>query len=302
MRLGLAALLAFRALDAMDRYEAAETHMGTLFRVVAWADSPPPMRDVFARARDLDGKLSDYQPESELNRLCRSGEAVVSEDLWTVLETAQRISQETDGAFDVTAGPVVRLWREARKTGRLPSDEEVRRARSRTGWRKIRLDARSRGVKLERAGMQLDLGGIAKGYAADEMLRLLTARGFGRALVAAGGDIAAGDPPPGRAGWSVAVFGETVTIARRAISTSGDSEQFVESGGRRYSHIVDPKRGSGLTNRVSVSVEAPAGILADAYATAFSVMGEKEARRFAAAKTGIKIRISFPREGPQNAP
>lgn len=298
----LLALLAVRLLCAMERYEAAETHMGTLFRVVVWADSPPPVREAFARARELDASLSDYRPESELNRLCRAGQAEVDADLWAVLETAQRISRETGGAFDVTAGPVVRLWREARGSGRLPTSGELRRARSLTGWRKLRLDPRLRRVKLARPGMQLDLGGIAKGYAAGEMLRLLSSRGFPRALVAAGGDIVAGDPPPGRAGWNVEVFGETIVLTHRAISTSGDTEQFLESGGKRYSHIVDPKRGSGLTSRIGVSVEAPSGILADAYATALSVMGAEKARRFAAAKPEIKVRISLAGERLHRAP
>lgn len=302
MKALLAALLLARAMCAMERYEAAETHMGTLFRVVVWADSAPPMREVFERARELDNMLSDYLPDSELNRLCRAGEAVVSADLWTVLETSRRISRETAGAFDVTLGPVIGLWREARKTGRMPSPQDSRRARSLTGWRKPRLDPRTRRAKLGQAGMQLDLGGIAKGYAADEMLHLLTSRGFNHALVAAGGDIAVGDPPPGRSGWSVEVFGESIVIARRAVSTSGDAEQFLESGGRRYSHIVDPKRGIGLTNRTSVSVEAPSGILADAYATALSVMGEKKARRFAAAHPEITVRISLSGKRLQNAP
>lgn len=274
-----------------ERYEAAETHMGTLFRLVVWAESPPPFREAFARVREIDEALSDYKPESELNRLCRTRDAIAGPDLWTVLVTARRVSEETSGAFDMTIGPVVQLWRQARRRGELPDPAAVRRARSLTGWRKIRLDPKIRRVRLTRPGIQLDPGGIAKGYAADEMLRLLASRGFPRALAAAGGDIVTGDPPPGRPGWAVAAGLRTITMAHRAVSTSGDTEQFIEIGGKRYSHIVDPRTGSGLTNRIQVSVEAGTGVLADAYSTAFSVMGEQRARRFAAAHPEITVRI-----------
>jgi thiamine biosynthesis lipoprotein len=276
----------------LEKYEAAGTHMGTLIRVIVWGEKPPPLREAFDRARSLDEALSDYRFDSELNRLCRAGAGAVSEDLWAVLEVAQRVSRQTDGAFDVTIGPAVHLWRESRRLGELPSAAEVRKARSLTGWRNLRLDAKSRQVRLARAGMQLDLGGIAKGYAADEMLRLLESRGFPRALIAAGGDIAAGDPPPGRAGWTVATITGKVEIARGAVSTSGDAEQFIEIGGRRYAHILDPKTGLGLTSRIAVSVQAGSGVLADAYATALAAMGEKSARRFAASHPELTVRIS----------
>lgn len=276
--------------------------MGTLFRLVVWAESPPPFQDAFRRVREIERALSDYDPDSELNRLCRAGGGAAGHDLWTVLETAQRISRETDGAFDITMGPVVRLWRQSRRLGRLPDRASLRKARSLTGWRKVRLDPATRRVKLARAGMQLDAGGIAKGYAADEMIRLLASRGFPRALAAAGGDIATGSAPPGRPGWTVSAGRDTVVLANRAISTSGSTEQFVEIGGKRYSHIVDPKTGAGLTHRLLVSVEAASGIFADAYATAFSVMGESRARRFAAARPAISVRLSLSGERLEDAP
>lgn len=251
--------------------------MGTMFRVVFYTEGAESARNAmaaaFARARELDDRLSDYKPGSELNRLCRAGRAAVGEDLFTVLWVAQRVSQESNGAFDVTVGPVVQLWREARKRGVLPSDGDRRNALAKVGWHHVRLKPVNREVVLGKRGMQLDLGGIAKGYAGDEMLRVLRDLGVQRALVAAGGDIVAGDPPPGAKGWRVGVRGGVLDLANGAVSTSGDSEQFVEIAGTSYSHIVDPRTGLALVGSIQVSVTAPTGIVADAWATALRVKG-----------------------------
>src|SRR5262249_14068168 len=129
----------------------------------------------------------------------------VSSELFTVLTKAQEVSKKSDGAFDVTVGPVVRLWRLARRTGRMPDVEEVAKARTLVGYRNVRLDAAAKTVQLLKPGMPLDLGGIAKGYSADEALTVLKEHGINSALVAAGGDIAVSGPPPGKEGWDVAI-------------------------------------------------------------------------------------------------
>ncbi len=280
--------------ETLERFEAGETCMGTMFRIVSYAAGPGVARAAamaaFARARELDGRLSDYKPDSELNRLCASGRAIVSADLFAVLEAAVRVSQETRGAFDVTVGPLVRLWRESRRTGSLPAPDVLLRARRSTGWRRVRLDRAKREVVLRGSGMRLDLGGIAKGYAADEMLRVLRESGLPRSLAAAGGDIAVGAAPPGREGWTVqAAGGGRVAIVDSGISTSGDSEQFVEIGGRRYSHIVDPRTGLGSTQSREVSVVAGRAMFSDAYATALCAMTEDEARRFASSRPDLRV-------------
>jgi thiamine biosynthesis lipoprotein len=253
--------------------------MGTLFRVVIYAGGTEAadraMRASFAKARELDEALSDYKPDSELNRLCRAGRMVASPDLFAVLEAAQRVSRDSRGAFDVTVGPLVDLWRQARLRGVLPEAAARREAMGRVGWRMVQLNRSTREVALRRAGMRIDLGGIGKGYAADEMLRTLRALGIDRALVAAGGDVVAGDPPPGRTGWSVKAGDQVLELANRAVSTSGDAEQFVEIGGVRYSHIVDPRTGLGLVGARQVSVVERSGMLADAWATARAVMGSR---------------------------
>jgi thiamine biosynthesis lipoprotein len=247
--------------------------MGTLVRITIYAPDASPIAAAFARIRELDQKLSDYKPDSELNQVCRTAHdrpVRVSDDLWRVLIAAQKLSHQTDGAFDVTVGPVTHLWRQ----GNLPDRETL----ARCGWRNLIL--KDHAVFLKVAGMQLDLGAIAKGYAADQALAVLRARGVRQALIAVGGDIVVGDSPPGKPGWTVAIgdTGEKLILHNAAISTSGDSEQSLQIDGVRYSHIIDPKTGLGLLHSPTVTVVARRGLDADPLATAISLLGEPRGR------------------------
>jgi thiamine biosynthesis lipoprotein len=257
-----------------ERFESVEPHMGTLVRITIYSRDASPMRAAFDRIAALDDELSDYKPESELNRLCRThGQPVkVSEDLFRVLEASERLSALTDGAFDVTVGPVTHLWR----LGKIADAETM----ARVGWWNMVLDKRHRTVELKLAGMQLDLGAIAKGYAADEGLKTLRGLGVKSALIAVSGDIAASDAPPGTKGWRVGLepAGEEIVLRDAAVSTSGDTEQSREIGGVRYSHIIDPKTGLGLRTTIAVTVVARRGLDADPIATAVSVMGSERGR------------------------
>jgi FAD:protein FMN transferase len=283
------------AAPALVRVERSEPHMGTTFRVVLYAASEEhgeaAARAAFSRIAELDNILSDYKPSSELSRITREaiGRPVrVSMDLFAVLEAAQVAAERSDGAFDITVGPLTDLWRRARRQVELPSRDELARAREVTGFRLLTIDRRARTVTVARAGMRLDAGGIAKGYAADQALGVLNANGVARALVAAGGDLALGEPPPGRRGWEVVLAGleldrgapgSPLTLAGRGVSTSGDAEQWVEIGGVRYSHIVDPRTGMALTGHSSVSVIAADATSSDMLATAVSVLGPVEGMR-----------------------
>ncbi|MGH9627060.1 MAG: FAD:protein FMN transferase, partial [Bryobacteraceae bacterium] len=183
--------LGARAEDrSLERFHAAEPHMGTLFQITLYAlsaaSAQAAFEAAFQRIAELDAVLSDYDPQSELMRVCREahlGPVRVSEDLFTVLEAGQKLAVQTDGAFDVTLGPVTRLWREARQERRRPDKTELRQARQRSGYRKLELNPDERTVFLKAAGMQLDVGGIGKGYAADEALKTLRSRSFTQALV-----------------------------------------------------------------------------------------------------------------------
>lgn len=299
---GSPALLTFR-----------EAHMGTQFTIRVWAE---PARteavraaatEAFARIAALERVFSDYQVDSEIVRLTAQGpdRAIpISGDLFALLTRTQELSRETGGAFDVTVGPMVRLWRQARKDHRLPSPERIAQARERSGWQKLEIDRETPAATLKAAFMQLDFGGIAKGYSADEALQVLEQRGFSRALVAASGDIVLGDPPPGQDAWRVGIrsldvdpaaspaeLTGAVPLTRAAISTSGDTEQAVTIDGVRYSHIVDPRTALGLTHRIAATVIGPDAATTDSYATTVCVLGREKGLAFIESKPGVSCLI-----------
>src|SRR5207248_9222853 len=171
-----------RAEGPLTRYEFTEPHMGTRVRIVLYAPGAATAgraaKAAFARVAELNGIMSDYLPSSELMRLCAKagGPPVpVGPDLFAVLERAQEVARKSDGAFDVTVGPVVRLWRRARRTQRLPEPDQLAAARALVGYDKVILDPAAKTVRLTKPGMQLDLGGIAKGYAAQAAIDVLKA-------------------------------------------------------------------------------------------------------------------------------
>jgi FAD:protein FMN transferase len=285
------ALCAMNALagDALERYTFTEPHMGTTVRIALYAPDAATAKKAakaaFARIAELNKIMSDYDPDSELMRLCKQagGEAApVSLDLFRVLQEAEKYAKLSDGAFDVSIGPVVRLWRKARKTGMMPSADAIKLALARVDYRKIQLDPRGRMVRLLLMGMLLDLGGIAKGYAADAALAVLREHGITRALVGLGGDIAVGEAPPGKAGWRIAIAPlkgadepprHHLLLKNAGISTAGDMHQAVEIDGKRYSHIIDPQTGIGLVGRRSATVVAPNATTSDGLDTAMCVLG-----------------------------
>src|SRR3989440_5553031 len=200
-----------RPAPAQDvRRQYVELHMGMAVRIVVYAADDATARRAaraaYARIAELEDVMSDYRPESEGSRLAaRAGEPIrVSDDLFVVLARAVDLWRRSEGAFDVTVGPFVELWRTARRTGRLPPRAELDAAARRVGSDKVHLDSVARTVRLNVAGMRLDLGGIAKGCILDRPLAALRAQGVRRALLEAGGDIVVGDAPPGRRGGGLA--------------------------------------------------------------------------------------------------
>jgi thiamine biosynthesis lipoprotein len=278
--------------DALLRFTYFEAHMGTIFRIVLYAKDATTAQKAaqaaFGRITELDNTMSDYKPDSELMRLCQAAGGPpmkVSEELFEVMNAAQELAVRSNGAFDITVGPVVRLWRRARRQHELPDPHRLAGALALVGYRNLALDPSQRTEQLLRPGMLLDLGGIAKGYAADQALAVLKKVGISSALVAAAGDITLGNPPPGRSGWRIEIA-SPATSARSpaestrylllhdaAVSTSGDAEQHLDIGGQRYSHIINPTTGMALTGHRSVTVVAPKGITADSCATAVCVLG-----------------------------
>ena len=277
----------------LERFEYTQPQMGVPFRIVLYArdrtEAQRAAEAAYARLRELNAIMSDYEDDSELTLLSRtagSGRWVpVSPDLWKVLERGQTVAVATGGAFDVTVGPLVQLWRRARRQRELPDPARLAAARAAVGHRHLELDRKGRRARLNVPGMRLDLGSIAKGYGADEALATLQRLGIRRALVAGSGDMAFGDSPPGRPGWRIEVAPLDVTnappsrfvvLANCGIATSGDVFQHVEIGGRRYSHIVDPRTGVGLTDHSLVTVIARDCMTANGLSTSLSVLGPKQ--------------------------
>jgi thiamine biosynthesis lipoprotein len=269
--------------------------MGTLFRIELYAADETSAKEAFqaafARIAALDQTLSDYKPDSELNRVATAASGLpirVSDDLLKVLIAAQDMARRTDGAFDVTLGPVIRLWRQARQEHRLPNPDRLRDAASRCGYRKLHVDAAAQTVAFDQPRMQLDVGGIAKGWAAEAAVDVIRNHGIRSALVAASGDLAFSDPPPGQRGWKIGLGSadHTAVLSNCAVSTSGASEQFLEIDGKHYSHIIDPATNSGLTRDVTVTVVAPHGATADSLALALSILDPVRGRHLIESEPG----------------
>jgi len=298
--------------SGLHPYEAVEPHMGTLFRIKLYAtdqeQAQRAFQAAFRRVAELDNVLSDYKPDSELDRLCRNAvhkPVRVSEDLFRVVSVSEKLSKDSGGAFDITVGPLTHLWREARKSNHPPDGVAIQEAERRCGFRKLHIDQAQRTVELDVPGMQLDVGGIAKGYAADEALVVLWRLGIRSALVAASGDLAFSDAPPGELGWKIGVdsvdradsaFTRVLLLANGAVSTSGASEQHLDAHGTRYSHIIDPKTGSGLSRPITVTIVARHGIETDGMSTAVSVLGAERGLALVERKPGMSALI-VTREG-----
>jgi len=280
--------------------------MGTTFRIIVVADQRARAAEAaaaaFARIHELNGILSDYEPESELSRLAGAADGQaptewipLSEELFTVLERSREQSSRTAGAFDVTVGPLVRLWRRARRQGELPAERRIEEALESVGFEHLELDAARRAARLTVRGMRLDLGGIAKGYALDQAREVLARHGFTRVLLDGGGDVLLGEAPPGCAGWKVEIASPgsalRLELENCAVATSGDLERFVEIEGVRYSHLVDPRSGQGLTERLLVSVVARTGLAADAWASSLSVLGVERGFALLSKEPGVEARI-----------
>jgi thiamine biosynthesis lipoprotein len=301
-RLLLVIIFGFTFLQAvvsqeLQRHTFQSYHMGTQFNIVLYSDAnedslaKKAADDAFARIEELNQIMSDYEEDSELNRLSGtsgSGQAVkVSDDLFRVLKESIQMAELSNGLFDITIGPMSRFWRVVRMSPdpQLPADQELAEFEEQVGYEHIRLNEEDQTAELLKPNMQLDLGGIAKGYAAEEALKVLNSYGIDRALIDAGGDVTLGNPPPGRNGWDVAVPKKweagrtnfiTLQTANRTVTTSGDLFQFVEIDGTRYSHILNPMTGLGATNQIQATVIAKQGMKADALSSILTLMTPEE--------------------------
>jgi thiamine biosynthesis lipoprotein len=248
------------------------------------SDGRTAARAAFQRAEDIERAVSSWRPQSEANELTHKIDDSIklSDELCTMLAMSLDWAKRSDGAFDPTLYHSIRVWSQARQMRLLPTEAAIQSAHVQSGWQGVRLNHESCLATVTTPGLRFDFGGIAKGFAADEMIMVLDELGITQALVELGGDVVASGPPPNREGWSVRIeteegtAQEAIIFAHGAIATSGDAAQFHEVDGVRYSHIIDPKTGRALARSVQVTVivrggKSP-GADADAIASAASVI------------------------------
>jgi thiamine biosynthesis lipoprotein len=272
----------------LTEFRQARYIMGTIVEiVVAAADkrtAEHAMAYGFQALQQVDQRMSIYQPTSELSRINRlAGEQWVhtDADLLTVITAALDISRQSHGALDVTILPLMRLWGFVHQAGRVPTTTELRTTLPLIDYRHIQLDPSQPTIHFARQGVELDLGGIAKGYAVDTALTALLAHGVNHALVNAGGDLFALGTATTDTAWVVDIQHPrladrslaTVQVHNRSVATSGDYEKYFEQDGKRYCHLIDPRSGYPVQDVASVTILADTTMQADAISTAVFILG-----------------------------
>lgn len=272
--------------------------MGSIFTIQVYTiDSiaaAKTAQKAFAAVDSLNLIFSDYLETSELSTLSTTARThtwvKVSPALFDILQQSKTAWQKSNGAFDVTVGALSRLWRTTRKKKSLPAESLLQNALNSVGSEHLLLDVKHQTIQLSASQTILDLGGIGKGYAAQRMLEIMQQAGFERALCDAAGNMAIGNAPPQRAGWLIGVsqpnqanklMDKFLTLKNVAVSTSGDLFQYVDIDGKRYSHIVNPRTGMGLTNRRQVTVISADATQADWLSTACCILSPRKALRLA---------------------
>jgi thiamine biosynthesis lipoprotein len=264
--------------------------MGTFANITAVAEDQETIarsiEAAYAELAAVDDMMSDYKEDSELSTMNREAfdrPVPVSEAVFEVLQASVAYSRLSGGAFDVTVGPLVQLWRTMEKEGKKPTDELVAEAKAKVGYEKLILDEQSKTVRFAVQGMQLDLGGIAAGYGVDRAIEAMKAAGAAGGLVDVGGDIRCfGTSPKQTNVWRIGLENPdgdgdillVLNLSDCAIATSGDYRKFVMLDDKRYSHIINPASGGSASELTSVTVIARTAIETDALSTAVSVMGQ----------------------------
>jgi FAD:protein FMN transferase len=289
-------LLPLLGIGQLKRFEFTQPKMGSLFNIILYVEDSTQANQLafesFRLVDSLNHIFSDYDPESELNQLSASSGSGTwfkpSPVLWQILLQSKTAFEKSDGAFDITIGGLTILWRKARKENKFPGEEEVKYNRQTVGFSNMLFDTSERKVQLIKKGMHLDLGGIAKGWIAQDVLNYLRTHGVISVLVGAAGDIAVADSPPRKTGWNIGInvpgsetelMKKTLELRNVTVSTSGDFYQYIMHNGKKYSHIIDPQTGYGVTFQRNVTIIATTGATADWLATTCSILPMRKCRR-----------------------
>ncbi len=270
--------------------------MGSTYTIDLYGTDRIRMEDAadaaFDEVQRIDQLLSNYKPDSELsqvNRRAAQAPMKVSAELFELLARCLEYSRESEGAFDITVGPLMKIWGFYKGSGRLPHRAVVQAALTKTGYRRVHLDRAAQTVWFDRTGVELDPGGIGKGYAVDRMVEILKKKGVAAALVAGSGSsiYGLGAPPTEARGWKVEIknpwdsskTSAEVFLKDMSMSTSGNYEKYFRAEGKTYAHIMDPRTGFPAQGSVSVSVIAPKTLDSEAWAKPYFVNGRQWAAR-----------------------
>ena len=291
--------IVFSAAAQMTRFSFTQSKMGAPFTIVFYSkDSVQAVsiaKRCFVLVDSFNFIFSDYIDTSELSNLSKTAgvnsiPVKLSPALYDILIQSKKAYELSEGAFDITMGPLSKLWRKARKQQLFPTDSTVRSIRNLIGFNKLIFDTLNYTVRLTQPGMQLDLGGIAQGYVAQKVIDFLLSQEITQALINASGDIVMSGAPVDKDGWVVGVnlpektdelLNQKLILKNRAVTTSGDAYQFIEKDGIKYSHIINPITGYGVTFHRNVTVIAADGTTADWLATACSILSLKKAKKLA---------------------
>jgi FAD:protein FMN transferase len=278
----------------MRRYEDSRVSMGCVYTIVVYGRETALLREAAAAALDevdrIDRLMSHYKNDSELSRVNREAAKApvkVDPELFDFIAECLRYSRESEGAFDITVGPLMKAWGFFRGEGRMPNEAELAQARNRVGYQHVILNQKDGTIFFDIAGVEIDLGGIAKGYAVDRAVAELKRHGVTSALLSAGGStIYALGAPPGKPAWEIEVqdpvernkIATRVRLKDQALSVSGSYEKFFELNGARYSHVMDPRTGRPVQGVLSVAVITDDGTSGDALDNVFYVFGAERGR------------------------
>ena len=297
----------------LTRFEDSRVSMACTYTIVLYGKDPKQLPLVASAALDeadrIDALMSNYKSESPLsliNREAGKGPVPVEPELYRFLKRCVEYSRESDGAFDITVGPLMKTWGFFRDEGRVPWSFEIWSVLRHVGYQYLKLDDVHRTIQFEKEGMEIDLGGIAKGYAVDQIVEILKEQKIERAFISAGGSTLYGlGTPPDRAGWEVKLRDPqfphdpkkssiTVLLKDRCLSVSGNYEKFFVVGGVTYSHIMNPKTGRPVENMLSVAVLTQNGTDGDALDDSFYVMGVEKSKVLLTKYTDTEVFFFLP--------
>lgn len=297
LRLIFLLLLPFTLSAQLKRFQFSENKMGSPFNVIFYhtdcAQAAQFAHECFLLVDSLNDIFSDYVATSETGKLVIQTtvkEQKVSSELFQMILQSKQAWKKSGKTFDITIGPLSQLWRKAKSEKRFPTDDEIKKAKQETGFENLHINISANTISFNKKNMRLDFGGIVKGYAAQKVIDYLKTKNIAIALADAGGDIVMSDSPPGKNGWSIGInlpeqendlWDKKLVLKNCSVATSGDVYRYSVFNGKKYSHIIDPRTGYGVTLQRNVTVIAKDGITADWLATACSILSVKKALKLA---------------------